>query len=134
MRFRPSSGMGPNQNQNQKRNDRAAQEARAEAIGERPDENVYERGRFSKEIDRAENIAAGLPPEGDAPAATPESGKKDFREPHMDTPAEVKEEAYTPVPITEPRPQGIIEHIKATANKVIQKVHRFIKPVQRSNK
>ena len=136
MRFRPSGGMGPNQNQNQKRPDRAAQEARAEAIGERPDENVYDRGRFSKEIERSENLAAGLPPEGEpAPAAAaPEAGKKDFREPHMDTPAEVKEEVYTPVKISEPKPQGIIEHIKATANKMIQKVQRLIKPVKRSNK
>ena len=53
MRFRPSGGLA----NNPKKPDRAAQEARAEAIGEAPTENVYERNRFSKEIERAENIA-----------------------------------------------------------------------------
>jgi ribonuclease G len=131
MRFRPSGGLG----NNPKKPDRAAQEARAEAIGEGATENVYERNRFSKEIERAENIAAGLPPEG-VPAAerAAEAGKKDFRQPHMETPAEVKEEVYTPVPITEPKPQGLVETIKAAANKVIQKVQRLIRPVKRSNK
>jgi ribonuclease G len=131
MRFRPSGGLG----NNPKKPDRAAQEARAEAIGEGPTENVYDRNRFSKEIDRAENIAAGLPPEGVPVAETPaEPGKKDFRQPHLDTPAEVKEEVYTPVTISEQKPQGLVETIKAAANRVIQKVQRLIKPVKRSNK
>jgi len=131
MRFRPAGGIGSNQ----KRPDRAAQDARAEAVGDRPNEDVYDRSRFSKEVERAENLAAGLPAEG-APvgAQSEEHGKKDFREPHMDTPAEVKEEAYTPVHIQEPKPQGIVESIKAAANRVIQKVQRLIKPVKRSNK
>jgi len=131
MRFRPSGGLGSNQ----KGSDRAAQEARAQALGDRTTENVYDRGRFSKEIERAENLAAGLPPEGEpAVEAAAEPGKKDFRQPHLDTPAEVKEETYTPVPLKEPKPQGLVESLKAAANKVIQKVQRFIKPVKRSNK
>src|SRR4051812_16671048 len=131
MRFRPAGGIGSNQ----KRPDRAAQEARAQVLGERTNEDVYDQTRFSKEIERAENLAAGLPAEGAVvAAAAPEHGKKDFRQPHLDTPAEVKEEAYTPVPLKDPKPQGFIEAIKATANKVIQKVQRFIKPVERSNK
>jgi ribonuclease G len=131
MRFRPAGGIGSNQ----KRPDRAAQEARAQVLGDRANEDVYDRTRFSKEVDRAENLAAGLPAEG-TPAApqAEEHGKKDFREPHLDTPAEVKEEAYTPVTIKEHRPQGIVESIKAAANRVIQKVQRLIKPVKRSNK
>jgi ribonuclease G len=129
MRFRPSGGLG----NNPKKPDRAAQEARAEVIGEAPTENVYERNRFSKEIERAENIAAGLPPEGAPVEASAEASKKDFREPHLDTPAEVKEE-YAPVQFKEPKPQGLVETIKAAANRVIQRVQRLIKPVKRSNK
>ena len=110
MRFRPSGGIGSNQ----KRPDRAAQEARAQALGDRTSEDVYDRGRFSKEIERAENLAAGLPPEGEpAVEAAAEPGKKDFRQPHLDTPAEVKEESYTPVALKEPKPQGLVESIKA---------------------
>src|SRR5207247_8121298 len=68
MRFRPSGGMGANV----KRAERAAHEARAEAVGGKPTaEQVYDRARFEKEIERAENIAAGLPPEGVARKRVP---------------------------------------------------------------
>src|SRR6059036_169728 len=118
MRFRPPGGV----HANIKRNDRAAQEARAQAIGTKSgDENIYDRNRFQKEVERAENVAAGLPPEG-APAEAALPGKKDFREPHMETPAEVKEESYQPVELKDQPPQGIVEAIKAAANKVIRKV------------
>jgi hypothetical protein len=62
MRFRPSGGLNPSG----QRADRAASEARAEVLGEKavPDAQVYDRSRHSQEIERAENIAAGLPPEG----------------------------------------------------------------------
>ncbi len=58
MRFRPSGGF----NQNQK-TDRSALQARAEATGETKPDSVFERARHEQEIERAENIAAGLPPE-----------------------------------------------------------------------
>src|SRR5688572_18200291 len=88
--FRPSGGMTPPT----RKPDRAALEARAEVVGEKGEnEAVFERSRYEKEIERAENIAAGLPPDsppdpqraGDPPPMTP----SDFREPHLDTPAEV---------------------------------------------
>ena len=60
MRFRPSGGL------NQKP-DRSAQQARAEATGEKKPENVFERGRHDDEIERAENVAAGLPPQAPPP-------------------------------------------------------------------
>src|SRR5580658_8987067 len=66
MRFRPSGGF----NQNQKP-DRSATEARADATGEKKTESVFERSRHDEEIARAENIAAGLPPEGEP---RPEAG------------------------------------------------------------
>jgi ribonuclease G len=130
MRFRPSGGVHANVKRGP---DRAAQEARAEAIGAKSGEDdVYERNRFQKEIERAENLAAGLPPEGEA--AVEGQGKKDFRQPHMDTPAEVKEEEFKPVEIKEPPAQGLVQTIKATANKIIRKVQRLIKPKQKSHK
>ncbi len=130
MHFRPTGGL--------KRPDRAAQDARAEAVGAKTtSESVYDAARHLKEIERSENIAAGLPPEGaPAPSAPAEAGpadKKIFREPHMDTPAEVKEE-FQPVPVAEARPHGLVEAIKAAATRVLKKVHRLIKPVKRLHK
>ena len=133
MHFRPSGGM----QQGHKRQERAAQEARAHAIGAKaPNENIYDTGRYNKEIERAENLAAGLP--ADAPpvaeSADAQAQKKDFRQPHMDTPAEVLEQpAFQPVEIKE-HPQGIVESIKAAANKIVRKVQRLIKPVKKIHK
>src|SRR5205823_7926917 len=59
MRFRPSGGLGHAQ-----RPDREATQARAEAGG---GPSVRDRGydhRHTTEIDRAGNVAAGLPPDG----------------------------------------------------------------------
>ncbi|MDB6067553.1 MAG: cafA [Pedosphaera sp.] len=133
MRFRPSSGLNPNPN----RPDREANEARAEVVGDKaPQDKVYDRARHAQEIERAENIAAGLPPEG-APKSDSETeadAKGGFRQPHMETPAEVQEEKpFQPVPVAQ-RPQGIVETIRAAASTVIKKVHRLIKPVKRTHK
>ncbi|HKS36521.1 MAG TPA: Rne/Rng family ribonuclease [Verrucomicrobiae bacterium] len=134
-RFRPSGGMS----QNVQRPDRAASEARAEALGKKPgDESVFDRGRHEREIQRAENLAAGLPAdapvESGAPAAADQK-KRDFREPDFAIPAEVKEDStYEPVPVKEAPPQGIVDTIKVVANKVIRKVQRFMKPVKKIHK
>src|SRR5688500_10217572 len=88
MRFRPS----PNAQQK-------LAEPRPESSAESPGSNqrVFDKSRESA-IERAENVAAGLPPEG-APrpsTATEGDGKKAYREPHLDTAQEVKEE-FRPV-------------------------------------
>src|SRR5580700_8786229 len=134
MRFRPASGLNPNPH----RTDREAIEARAEVVGDHaPQDKVYDK-RHAQEIERSENIAAGLPPEGTpAPAAESKTGdasKRGFREPNLATPAEVQEEKpFEPVHVPQ-KPQGIVETIKAAANTVIKKVHRLIKPVKRTHK
>src|SRR5882762_2634686 len=90
MRFRPSGGLG----HGQQRTDREASQARAEAVGGPPtDEKVYDH-RHKQEIERAENIAAGLPAEGvpQEPREAPTGAKRDFREPNLDTPAQVEEQ------------------------------------------
>jgi len=136
MRFRPSGGFGHPQ-----KPDRNAQEARAEATGEKTPDQMFDRNRHENEIERAENVAAGLPPQTE-PEPSRESirrpgedrGKKGFRRPHMDTPAEVQEDKYEPVEVNEQTPQGLVQNLKAAANKIVKKVQRFIKPAPVSHK
>jgi len=131
MRFRPS-GRPPSD-----KNRRQATEARSDAVADSTagTEKLFDKSR-QHEIERAENVAAGLPAQGTPrPESTSEgdvASKKDFREPHLDTPEEVKEE-FKPVHITE-KPQGLLEAIKMVATKVVKKVQRLIKPVKRIHK
>ncbi|HXJ59173.1 MAG TPA: Rne/Rng family ribonuclease [Verrucomicrobiae bacterium] len=137
MRFRPSSGAGPKPG---KHLERAAQEARAQAVSEEPaatsGETLFEKNRHEREIERSQNVAAGLPPEG---APEPSAGDTEvrtrgaFREPHLETPAQVTEEVYTPVHVEE-KPKTLIDAIKMTAAKVIKKVQKLIRPVKKSHK
>jgi ribonuclease G len=133
MRFRPSGGLGHGQPQ---KPDRDATQARAEAVGGPPaQEKVFDQ-RHTHEIERDENVAAGLPPEG-APAepqvqATPD--KRSFREPNLQTPAEVQEEKpFAPVQVKE-QPRGIVGTIRSAASNLVKKVQRLIKPVKRIHK
>ena len=90
MHFRPKGGLG----HQQQKQDRDATQARADVVGEQGgNEHVFEK-RHTQEIERAENIAAGLPPEGAEKPQTPATlpDKKDFREPHSEIPAQVQEE------------------------------------------
>ena len=128
MRFRPPGGMS-------QKPDRGAHEARAQVVGDKSNETLFE-ARHEHEIERAENIAAGLPAEGPKASVPAEEAKdkKGYREPHLDTPEVVEEQPYQPVKIVEAPPQGIVENIKALATKVIQKVQRLLKPKVQSNK
>ncbi|MFN7140963.1 MAG: ribonuclease E/G [Limisphaerales bacterium] len=79
-------------------------------------------------------MAAGLPPEGaPKPAQEPQPHKHKHPTPPPPSPA-VPDQPYEPVQIKEPEPQGIVENIKALANKVIQKVQRLFKPKKQSHK
>ncbi|MSU59090.1 MAG: Rne/Rng family ribonuclease [Pedosphaera sp.] len=127
MRFRPSGGLGQGGPQ---KPDRDATQARAEAVGETSGgpERVFER-RHLNEIERAENVAAGLPPEG-APrdeAAAPAEAKGEFREPDLQTPAEVSEDkSFEPVAITQ-KPKNIVEAIRNVATTIVKRVQRLIR-------
>jgi len=132
MRFRPSGGLG----HTQQRPDREATQARAEVVGgQSTNEKVYDH-RHTTEIERAENIAAGLPP-GGLPRETEDASvapKKDFRQPHFETPAQVQEEKpFQPVRVQE-HPKGIVESIKSAASNLVKKVQRLIKPVKKIHK
>ncbi len=134
-RFRPSGGMSANV----QRADRAASDARAEAVGEKTtEESVFDHGRHEREIQRSENLAAGLPadtPPAPQPPAPGDHKKRDFREPDLAIPAEVKEDAgFEPVHVKEQPPQGLVDAIKVVANRVMKKVQKFIKPVKKLHK
>ena len=99
-------------------------------------ERVFEPPRHAREIDRAENIAAGLPPEGLPPEANPggeTDTRRDYRQPNLDTPEEVQEEQYAPVELEE-KPRNLLEAIKNTATKVMDRVKRLIRPVKKTQK
>jgi ribonuclease G len=127
MRFRPKGGLGPNP----QKPDRDAVQARADAVAEQGGTDRLFEKRHAQEIERAENIAAGLPPEStregtpQTPANIPD--KKDFREPHSEIPAQVQEEKFEPVAIKE-QPKGVLETIKDAATNLVKKVQRLIKP------
>jgi ribonuclease G len=133
MRFKPKGGLGPNP----QKTDRDATQARAEVVAEQGgDERLFEK-RHNVEIERAENIAAGLPPQGapPEPAAPHPHGaeKKDFREPHLETPAMVEEEKFAPVEFKE-QPKGLLETIKSTAANLVKKVQKLIRPEKKIHK
>src|SRR5436190_15068991 len=141
MRFRPSGGMG-------QRNEKAANEARQDALTDQvstPSEEVFD-ARHEKEIERAENVAAGLPPDARPQESDTEDPRRAYRRPHLDTPEHVEEEAdapaaavdededdFKPVPVAD-KPQGLVESIRFAADKVIRRVQHLIKPVKRTHK
>ena len=117
--------------------ERAALEARAEALGDKlAEESVFDFRRHEREVHRAQNKAEGLPEETpDTPAAgtTVESAKKGYRQPHLDVPSEVREEEAPALPAPEV-PKGLMDTIKAAAQKVIQRVQRIVRPKPTSRK
>jgi ribonuclease G len=135
MRFRPSGGLGHGQ-QGQQQREREASAARAEAVGGPPMQDKYYEHRHAHEIERAENIAAGLPPEGTPKpsAEAPLPAKTDFREPNLATPAQVEEEKqFEPVPVRE-QSRGIVDSIRVATANLVKKVQRLIKPVKKIHK
>jgi len=137
MRFRPPGGIGHTPQQ-PKGSDRDAQQARAEVVSEQPSgpEKVYDH-RHTAEIERAENVAAGLPPGGASNAPDHQQDKeenKEFREPHAEIPAHVEEEkAFEPVAIPE-QARGIMDKVRIVATNLVKKVQRLIRPEKRTHK
>ncbi len=132
--FRPSGGLNPNA-----KPDRAAAMARLSATGGDKiggDETVFSRGRHEHEIRRAENLAAGLPAEGEAQHASKPAGRHDYREPNLETPEEVNAEEegdFKPVDVVE-RPKGLMATLKHAAQRVVTKVKKMMKPEKKVHK
>ncbi len=128
MRFKPKGGLS----HAQQKPDREAVEARADVVSEQGgNERLFEK-RHTHEIERAENIAAGLPPEGRAEANEVEMAN----EPAHTRPAPVPapaEEKFAPVKITE-APKGLIDTIKSAATNLVKKVQRLIRPEKKIHK
>jgi ribonuclease G len=129
MRFKPKGGLSPNP----QKPDRDATQARAEVVTEQGGaERVFEK-RHHQEIERAENIAAGLPPEGKpelSPAETPAEAVAHEAAP---APAPVADEKFQPVRIPEP-PKGLIDTLKFAATNLVKKVQRLIRPEKKVHK
>ncbi len=131
-RFRPGHGQTF-------KPERAALEARAEALGERSsEENVFDFRRHEREIGQAQNRAAGLPENAPEPEPSSRDGgvelapSREYRQPHFDVPAQVEEEEPPPAP--PPRPVTLMGSIKAAAQKVIQRVQRLVRTKEQSKK
>jgi hypothetical protein len=126
LRFRPNGGLSNSQRERQ------AGENRAETLQAKTlEEPIFDRHRHEDEIIRAENRAAGLPPELETlkPLVPPPPMPKPQPEPFQ-----AVDTKYCPVPVAEPPPQGLVDSIRVAANKVIEKVQRLIKPNKRIHK
>lgn len=126
MRFKPKAGLGGAQT----KPDRDALEARQDAVSEQGGaERVFDK-RHLHEIDRAENLAAGLPPDGKPAEETHLSAPAHSHEP---APAAPVAETFEPVKITEP-PKGFIEAIKDAAANLVKKVQKLVRPEKKLHK
>ncbi|HVU08811.1 MAG TPA: ribonuclease E/G, partial [Verrucomicrobiae bacterium] len=131
MRFRPKGGLG----QTPQKPDRDATQARADVVSEQGgNERIFEK-RHANEIERAENIAAGLPPKGIPESPEPQSvaDGNNPREPQTETPAPAPEEKFKPVAIQE-QSKGVLDAIKDAATNLVKKVQRLIKPEKKIHK
>jgi ribonuclease G len=132
MRFRPSGGIG----QTAKKDEKEATQARAEVVGgEQSTERLFEQ-RHKHEIERAENIAAGLPPSGvpptqPAPAPAPVDGTAARREPPA--PLE-KEKPFAPVPVAEVPNKPLVDRIADGVTNLIKKVKNLVRPEKKTHK
>jgi len=130
MRFRPKGGLG----QSSQKTDREAVQARADVVSEQGgNERLFEK-RHAHEIERAENLAAGVPETAETHAEPAAADTRAYREPNLETPAEVKEEQpYVPVNLPE-QPKGLLETIKYAATNLVRKVQRLIRPEKKIQK
>jgi ribonuclease G len=123
--------LGPNP----QKPDREAVQARADVVTEQGGaERVFEK-RHTHEIDRAENIAAGLPPQGAPEIETPDAGavKVESSGSRPEVPAREEAKPFKPVPVAE-QPKGFLDSIKVAATNLVKKVQRLIRPEKKVHK
>ena len=133
MRFKPKGGLNPAH----QKTDRDALEARADVVTEQGGADRLFEKRHQLEIERAENVAAGLPPDGKAETATSHAEHAHpHPHPHKHEPvpaAPVAEETFAPVKIPE-QPKGLLETITTAAANIVKKVQRLIRPEKKLHK
>jgi len=127
MRFRPSGGLG----QASKKDDKEANQARAEVVGgEQSTEKLFEQ-RHKHEIERAENIAAGLPPGG----APPEPETVTASSVAAAAPVKLEPEPpFKPVPVAEPPNKPLMDRISDSVTNLVKKVKNLIRPEKKTHK
>jgi ribonuclease G len=123
MRFKPKGGLISAH----QKPDREAVEARADVVSEQGGADHLFEKRHQHEIDRAENIAAGLPPEASPPPPPAVDNGAAARPPEAPALPPVAAEKFEPVKIAGP-PMGLIETIKTAASNIVKKVQRLIRP------
>ena len=128
MRFKPKGGLNPAH----QKPDREAVEARADVVSEQGGSDRLFEKRHTHEIERAENIAAGLPPESGLPPAENSAEPAHAHEAPAAAPVAAAEK-FEPVKITE-APKGLIETIKNFSTNIVKKVQRLIRPEKRVHK
>jgi len=131
MRFKPKGGLNPAH----QKTDREAVEARADVVSEQGGSDRLFEKRHQNEIERAENVAAGLPPEG-KPEAAVESAEHAHSHEHKHEAvpaAPVAEETFAPVKIPE-QPKGLLETITTAAANIVKKVQKLIRPEKKVHK
>lgn len=129
MRFKPARGLAAPK-------PGAAANARAEVLGEKPiDETLFDRRRHEAEIRRAENLAAGLPPDAADELEPVSDGRRsqNFRAPdptHRDDGDDRDEAEEPPTRKTSApaEPRGLIEKARAAVKQVVKKVKQLIQP------
>jgi ribonuclease G len=127
MRFRPSGGLG----QVSRKEEKEAFQARAEVVGgEQSTERLFEQ-RHKHEIERAENIASGLPP-GGAPVQPPplEAAPAGAEPPR---PA-AKEAPFKPVPVPEAPNKPLMDRLTDGVANLVKKVKNLIRPEKKTHK
>ena len=125
MRFRPSGGIG----QVSKKDEKEATQARAEVVGgEQSTEKLFEQ-RHKHEIERAENIAAGLPP-GGIPPTQMEPAPTGAEPPR---PIE-REKPLSPVPVPEAANKPLVDRIADGVTNLVKKVKNLIRPEKKTHK
>jgi len=129
MRFKPKGGLAPNP----QKTDREANQARTEVVTEQGGaERVFEK-RHLQEIERAENLAAGLPPDSKPETAPVEISSEPVAIESAAANPAAPEPAYQPVKMVE-APMGLIETIKSAASTLVKKVQRLIRPEKKIHK
>jgi ribonuclease G len=129
MRFKPKGGLNPAH----QKTDREAVEARADVVSEQGGSDRLFEKRHLNEIERAENIAAGLPPEGKPETPVAENVPHAHTHEAPAAAAPEPEEKFVPVKIPE-QPKGLIETITTAATNLVKKVQRLIRPEKKIHK
>jgi len=133
MRFKPTHGLS------NPKPSRGAASARAGALTDKPaEEALFDRRRHEAEIQRAENLAAGLPPDAqDVGEEAPDSGRDQrFRTPGtaLTEDAESSGDAGPEAPGTvKRRPGTFLDKARAAVKEVVQKVRKLIQPEPKKN-